>query len=76
MIAGAILMAGALIAYHPFLKPRPHLQLMIRDDAFVQLDPAPGQVWALTSNTPRWRKAKLLQRPFRGIPDTFVGVSN
>ena len=50
IIAGAILLAGMLIAYHPYQNPQTHLQLIDRDDYLIQFDPTTGQVWV-------WEKA-------------------
>lgn len=56
IIAGAILLAGLLIAYHPFQKPQNHFEFLIQDGALLQFEPSTGQVWVWNKDEQKWRK--------------------
>jgi hypothetical protein len=56
IIAGAILLAGILIAYQPFQKPQPHLQCLISGTQILQFDSTTGQVWGWNFEAHKWVK--------------------
>lgn len=58
IVAVAILIAGLLIAYHPFQKTRPrtqpHFQFSVHGATLFQFDPSTGRVWMLSTKPLQW----------------------
>lgn len=59
IIAGAILLAGILIAHRPVQSLTPHYEFMPRDDGFFLFDSTTGQVWLLNLTKPEWTRLPL-----------------